>query len=227
MSKPKLLAFDDTGYASPYEPLFQVVVPDEDHTMLHNIKSADCILFTGGADIHPRLYGDRLLAGTCCHEERDRVEEVIFRIAMNEKKPILGICRGAQLACAMAGGRLVQDVTGHGMWHDMITSEGTVLQTSSLHHQMMMPNLTKHRLLAWSEKRSDHYHCGMDAKANPNYDSIVNLYQPYMDEKEPEVVFFEDIRALGIQGHPEMMSEHGHKESLDWFREQIKTYLIN
>lgn len=227
MSKPKLLAFDDVGYAHPWRPVFDVITPDKSLSMLGNIEQADVVLFTGGADISPSLYGDKQLSTTHVHESRDNLEEVVIRTAIKLKKGILGICRGAQLACAMAGGRLVQDVTKHTSGHEMVTADGEVLYTSSLHHQMMLIGAAPHELLAWSPKISEHYFVGEDVRAKTEKPVVVNLVSVYPDNKEPEVVFFPEIRALAIQGHPEMMQEHLHSKSLGWFRQQAVKYFAN
>lgn len=228
--KPKLLCFDGCiDYARPWREIFDVIVPDKDLSMVANIKRADCILFTGGSDISPSMYGDYDIQGTYSYAERDRLEEVVYRIAIDEKKSSLGICRGAQLACVIAGGRLIQDVTGHNRGqHKMTTDDGQELITSSVHHQMMLPLNTEHRLIAWSNKISTRYHCGSDIHVKPEHKSIINLASAYEDGKEPEVIFFPEIRAFGIQGHPEMMSAlaDDEKKTLDWFKQQAKKYLL-
>jgi len=227
MAKPILLAFDDVGYAQPWKPVFDVVQPDKSLSMLGNIQRADVVLFTGGADISPRLYGDKTLNLTHCYDSRDNLEEVIFNIAIKLKKGVLGICRGAQLACAMAGGRLVQDVTNHTSSHDMTTSDGEILRTSSLHHQMMLIGTARHELLAWSKKLSKHYLVGEDIRVKNEFPIPVNILSVYADDKEPEVAYFPEIRALAIQGHPEMMDEKNDAKSLEWFRAQAKKYFAN
>lgn len=81
---------------------------------------------------------------------RDRVEVALISKAIDISMPIVGVCRGAQLACAAAGGILVQNVDQHNMSHRIITSEGDSLITSSVHHQMMYPWTVSHELLAWA-----------------------------------------------------------------------------
>jgi putative glutamine amidotransferase len=43
--------------------------------------------------------------------DRDRAEIMLARWAMNDRKPILAVCRGAQLLTVAAGGKLYQDLT--------------------------------------------------------------------------------------------------------------------
>ena len=69
------------------------------------------ILFTGGPDVAPELYGEESLGEVVivC-EKRDETERIILKEAMRQKKPILGICRGIQLINVALGGSLYQDI---------------------------------------------------------------------------------------------------------------------
>ena len=71
----------------------------------------DGILLTGGQDVEPGIYGEEIFNETVkpC-EKRDRLEVPVFREAMKQHKPILGICRGNQLINACLGGTLYQDL---------------------------------------------------------------------------------------------------------------------
>lgn len=75
------------------------------------VHACDGLLFTGGHDINPRLYGQSR-SGKCgtIIEERDEMETKLFTFSCRENKPMLGICRGIQLFNVMLGGTLYQDV---------------------------------------------------------------------------------------------------------------------
>ena len=68
-------------------------------------------VFTGGADIAPARYGQEVKAacGTIQHE-RDAFDFFAFQKVMSTSKPILAICRGAQLVNVALGGTLYQDI---------------------------------------------------------------------------------------------------------------------
>lgn len=68
-------------------------------------------LFTGGQDVSPELYGEEKLP-ECgeCSRERDSMEKVLFELALNSNKSILGICRGIQFINSVLGGTLYQDI---------------------------------------------------------------------------------------------------------------------
>ncbi len=71
----------------------------------------DGFLFTGGVDIHPARFGERI--SPACGQitpPRDEVELAAFRYVYPTGKPILGICRGCQLLNVALGGTVVQDI---------------------------------------------------------------------------------------------------------------------
>lgn len=162
------------------------------------LKGVDLLVLWGGADIATSLYGQK--RGRSHSDEvtspRDRGEVNLAKAAIKEGIPILGICRGAQLLCALGGGKLYQDVDNHGHSFHPLRLEGDSKQytTNSCHHQMLIP--TKDMVvLGWSP-------CLSPVKWGECQD------EPIMDSgDEPEIVFFPKMKALGIQGHPEWLNK--------------------
>jgi len=71
----------------------------------------DGFFFTGGADVNPLRYGEQPKAA--CGEiqlQRDELEFKVFEKVICTQKPILAICRGAQLVNVALGGTLYQDI---------------------------------------------------------------------------------------------------------------------
>lgn len=68
-------------------------------------------VFTGGQDVEPKVYGEEKkdICGEIC-ENRDKLEEMLLKIALDGDKPILGICRGLQFINGATGGTLFQDI---------------------------------------------------------------------------------------------------------------------
>jgi len=154
----------------------------------------------GGADISPSLYNHPTSKRTYCYSNRDVIEWACMQKAKTLGIPIIGVCRGAQMLCALAGGFLIQDVQNHaGRGHMVTTYDGSVLPVNSIHHQMMcgLEN-TKHELLAWSSVNlSKEYIYKNDL-----------VYKPDAEFREPEAVWFSDVKGLAIQWHPEAMVEN-------------------
>lgn len=71
----------------------------------------DGFLFTGGPDVHPFLFGEEthMHCGNVS-VKRDSMELMLLSLAIEQKKPILAICRGIQLVTIGLGGTIYQDV---------------------------------------------------------------------------------------------------------------------
>ena len=91
-------------------PVMLPLMSEED-SLQQLVEEMDGVLFTGGQDISPNLYGEKRLpmCGQCCRE-RDDMEAVLFRLLYEMDKPILGICRGIQCINVIMGGTLYQDL---------------------------------------------------------------------------------------------------------------------
>jgi putative glutamine amidotransferase len=80
------------------------------------LDTLDGIVFTGGSDVDPALYGATAHPATAVRPERDAAEAMLMRAALDADLPLLGVCRGMQLLAVMSGGRLHQhlpDLLGH------------------------------------------------------------------------------------------------------------------
>jgi len=66
------------------------------------------VVFTGGADVSPFMYGEKKLSVTCNDEHRDEQEKLFFE--RYTKVPKVGICRGGQFLNVMNGGKMWQHV---------------------------------------------------------------------------------------------------------------------
>ena len=77
--------------------------------------AVDGVLLCGGPDIHPNLYGEQIKY-YCGHvnHERDVFELELARLAIENDKPLMGICRGCQVLNVACGGTLYQDINLQG-----------------------------------------------------------------------------------------------------------------
>ena len=77
-------------------------------------RELDGLVLQGGADISPLAYGEEPLKPEWAGDEmRDRYEVELVRAFITAGKPVLGICRGAQLINVALGGTLHQDIPAH------------------------------------------------------------------------------------------------------------------
>ena len=77
-------------------------------------QALDGLVLQGGADISPLAYGEAPQKPEWAGDAvRDRYEIELVRAFMAAGKPVLGICRGAQMINVALGGTLHQDVPAH------------------------------------------------------------------------------------------------------------------
>ncbi|MSU90022.1 gamma-glutamyl-gamma-aminobutyrate hydrolase family protein [Rhodobacteraceae bacterium 2CG4] len=75
-----------------------------------SIRDVDGLIVGGGDDISADLYGGRLMPEARVDPERDALERRLVRDARTLRRPVLGICRGAQMMNVALGGSLHQDI---------------------------------------------------------------------------------------------------------------------
>lgn len=82
------------------------------------VERCDAIILSGGEDVHPRFYGApervRELDPKEINEQRDEFELRVLDSALKQALPILGICRGLQIANVYFGGTLILDLPNAG-----------------------------------------------------------------------------------------------------------------
>lgn len=97
-------------------PLLIPPMPDEDLKIA--LDRLDGLMFIGGYDYCPSLYGEKLDDATkkklnveLAHERRIDFDFKLIRMALEKQAmPILGICAGAQLLNIELGGTLITDI---------------------------------------------------------------------------------------------------------------------
>jgi putative glutamine amidotransferase len=71
----------------------------------------DGLVLTGGADVNPALYGQEPHPALGpVSDIRDAWEIALVKAAQRQAKPLLAICRGAQVLNVTLGGTLIQDL---------------------------------------------------------------------------------------------------------------------
>ena len=172
------------------------------YELVSRLEDAQYVLFTGGEDVTPSLYGEKAHMFTYSNLERDMKEKEVFD-KISPSQIVIGICRGSQFLCVMNGGKLIQDVRNHAIYgtHRIIDSTTKkIYEITSTHHQMQYPYempYNDYDILYWSTyKQSDIYEgSGIDEDI---------MYE----EVEPEIVLYHKEntpKCLAIQGHPEYM----------------------
>lgn len=163
---------------------------------------ASIVVFPGGADIDPQLYGERPLKSTNFNPKLDDRDTRIWEVIGGNKDVLkIGICRGAQFLNVMNGGKLWQHVDGHTKSHDIIDlviAPGEPLHVTSTHHQMMIPS-NNGVLFAFADKLGSNFKTD-----NPDLKkSEKNFHAKLQPKYEAEVVYYPETNCLCFQPHPE------------------------
>ena len=141
------------------------------------VASCDGIILTGGHDVHPALYNKPnyldVLDTEQIDEARDAFEMNVIAASIAMGKPLLGICRGLQIANVYFGGTLIVDIPtvmgsnkhgkieGQDQRHEVSIVAGSIISTltnqeagtvNSAHHQSADTIGERLRATAFSDK---------------------------------------------------------------------------
>ncbi len=86
-----------------------LLVPPSDDPVDDTLDALDGVIFSGGSDVDPALYGQDAHPETKGFvAERDRAELALLQAALARDMPVLAVCRGSQVLNVALGGDLVQ-----------------------------------------------------------------------------------------------------------------------
>ena len=177
--------------------------------MINNISNKtnyhyDCLLLGGGIDIDPEVYGSSRKPNYAYDYMRDRLEQSHFENAIANQKPILGICRGAQLINVSLGGNLHADIRqidekakypAH-IWGYILFRKYITVKEESLLFKLLKQNRLKVNSL---HSQSIHQY-GEKLRVTATEDN--HIVQAIEHELHPFL--------LGLQFHPEFMLHRKH-----------------
>ncbi len=152
-----------------------VMIPvTTDSTTLRDVLSClDGIIMTGGGDIHPSYFGEKMIAECGTPDAtRDKYDMYLIKMAAQQCIPMLGICRGEQLINVAFGGTLFQDlpsqypsdtllqhrnvnhlvITDPTSWIADITGADSFV-SNTFHHQAAKDIAPGFKVTGWSEDR--------------------------------------------------------------------------
>ncbi len=185
-------------------PTFAPGSVDEELVGLY-VDRLDGLLLSGGPDLAPRYFGEephRDLGQVS--PERDAIELLLARAALERDLPVLAICRGVQVLNVAAGGTLYQDVSSQvegaiqhrqlaPRWH---ASHGVVVDNDSYVGRIFR---TRESCLVVN---SFHH----QAVREPAPGFVITARSA--DDVVEAIEGTEHSFAIGVQWHPEMMVEH-------------------
>lgn len=181
-----------------------------------SVLEADLVIFGGGSDVNPALYGEERHHSTYFDSKRDETDIALYSLCLEQGIPMMGVCRGAQFGSVMNKGKLFQDVDNHNGSHPMwdIKSGKHLEKVSSVHHQMVCPNFENGMEVIATAARST-------KRVNMCGTSQVTEHGTNADI---EAFFYRDSCFLGFQGHPEY---EGYNYYTIWCLDKVLQYIYN
>lgn len=169
------------------------------YEIVSDLDLADIVVWTGGADINPALYGERPRGAVGWSDFRDDDDCRAVKRAMKNSQFMVGVCRGAQLLnCVANDGTLWQHVDRHGSTdhkvRDLVT--GKEYLVNSIHHQAMRPGRQAEVLAVTSSPLSS---------VKQSYKDSWHVDEGPEDQ-DIEALWYPDTKSLCMQWHPEFAS---------------------
>lgn len=172
-----------------------VVIPPSEEGVEETLEALDAIIFSGGADVDPGIYGAEPHPETDAPQaHRDTGELALLRAALERDVPTLAICRGFQLLNVVRGGDLVQHLPEE-VGHD----EHKQVPGEFAEHPVEIKEGS--RLAAIVGERSDvtsHHHQALGRVGNGLVETAWAADGTLEAVEDPSLRF-----AVGVQWHPE------------------------
>lgn len=167
---------------------FEIDVLEAAHAM-------DALVLTGGDDVDPQAYG-AVVTGTTSKIDplRDEFEVALLEAMMGLEKPVLGICRGAQLINVALGGTLIAHLPlGEGEAH----SSYAYPRAHRRHRVDFIEGSAAHALYGGNDEVNSFHHQSVD---RPGRGVVVTGRAP---DGVVEAIEVDGLDVLGVQWHPE------------------------
>ncbi len=164
----------------------------------------DGVLFSGGDDVDPTAYGEAQ-AWNCgdISPMRDAFEMQLLQtlLTRHPKKPILGICRGAQVLNVAMGGTLYQDL--HSQLPDCIRHQQKQISVYASHRVEIAPDSRLHAIYGTDEVMVNSFHHQAVKEVGAGLTMSARAADGVIEALEkPDHPYF-----VAVQWHPERLVE--------------------
>jgi len=197
-----------------------LILPPQDENADALLALVDGLLFSGGADIDPALYGDSDVHPTTydVHPLRDRFELELINKAIEQDYPTFCICRGIQILNVARGGTLLQHVPDQFETELPHRQQDAGFKSHEYSHVVTAnPDSTLARAYRSTEIKVNSYHHQAVKDLAPGLAVSGHAEDGLVESVElPDRTF-----VLGVQWHPEMMFRE-HPEHLEPFKQLVE-----
>lgn len=164
-------------------------------------QTIDGLVTTGGDDIDPTFFGEephRKLGPVVA--ARDQFEIAITKQMLKLNKPILGICRGAQILNIAAGGDMYQDIYDQ-IDNELLQHAQTAPRGHGSHYVNVLESSLLHKITNSNKIRVNSRHHQANRKVPDHFQICGTASDGVVEAIESKDHKF----ALGLQWHPESM----------------------
>jgi putative glutamine amidotransferase len=181
-----------------------VVLPtiDSERVLQRYIEELDGLVLVGGDDIPPSAYGEQP------HEtveplppQRYEFERKLIAKWLASRKPLLGVCLGAQFTNVVTGGSLIQDIP---------SEVGTKVNHRKYHIVQIEPDSSLSQILDANEARVFSNHHQAVRKVGKGLKVVAHSEDGVIEALERIDGGF----GLFVQWHPEAMDDKQHRDAI-------------
>ena len=181
-----------------------------------DLKKADGLILPGSfQDMNPKLWGaEDLHCSNDVNDELDRIQWNLLEQAVEDKKPVLGICRGMQFINVFFGGTLIQDLP------DAAAHEPG--EPERYHFLLVLEETRLYTLYGIMTEVNTRHHQGVDLIGDNLQISAI-----WLNGEHPvvEAVEHKDLPIIGVQWHPERLALYGNERQKEDGRNLLTYWL--
>lgn len=173
---------------------------DDKEVLRQYLKMAGALIIIGGMDYPPRLYGEELHPKTEPMEMHRAISDrLLMELVMELDKPLLGICAGMQLINIYFGGKLIQHIDNLDYHFGEKYHPVRISNSRWLKEIFPIPDIIA----------NSNHHQAVDP-AHIGNDLTPAAFSP--DGGIEALEHSRETMLLGIQWHPERITDLGHRK---------------